>query len=207
MSWSKTGWGGDDNGWMTPAPSAATTTWNPSDKNANISLSGGNLVASTSTTSFKGVRAIASASSGKKYHEITATAYPSGTTQTLHGLANSTHSLSAKIGDDTNSIGWRGDGTVRTNTSNLTAVGAWAQGDVIGIAVDIGAALVWFRKNGGNWNNSGTANPATGVGGIALSVTGSIFPCSDVAFAGESCTANFGATAYANAAPSGFGNW
>lgn len=29
-------------------------------------------------------------------------------------------------------------------------------------------AQIYFRQNAGNWNNSGTANPATGVGGFSL---------------------------------------
>jgi hypothetical protein len=69
--------------------------------------------------------------------------------------------------------------------------------------------LGWMRKGSGNWNGDATANPATGVGGVIIQ-SGSFDPA--VGFASSSSangayTADFGATAYANAAPSGFGNW
>jgi hypothetical protein len=45
----------------------------------------------------------------------------------------------------------------------------WTAGSVVDVAVDLGGAVIWFRVSGGNWNNSGTANPATGTGGVSLS--------------------------------------
>jgi hypothetical protein len=83
-------------------------------------------------------------------------------------------------------------------------------GHVICIAVDVGAQLFWARIDGGNWNASGTANPATGAGGISFSYMNAsnpvapAFVASDAAFSG---TANFGATSYAQTPPTGFGNW
>jgi hypothetical protein len=83
-----------------------------------------------------------------------------------------------------------------------------ANGDVIGIAVDLTAQLVWFRIcPSGTWNGSGTANPATGVGGISISSisTGLLFPMYTVgASVGNNVTANFGASAFSGALPSGF---
>jgi hypothetical protein len=83
-------------------------------------------------------------------------------------------------------------------------------GHVICIAVDVGAQIFWARIDGGNWNASGTANPATGAGGISFSYMNAsnpvapAFVASDAAFSG---TANFGATSYAQTPPTGFGNW
>jgi hypothetical protein len=49
-----------------------TTTWNPSDKAPDITLSNGNLVFASLRTVYIGVRSVASASAGKKYWELTA---------------------------------------------------------------------------------------------------------------------------------------
>jgi hypothetical protein len=49
-----------------------TTTWNPSDKAPDVTLANGNLTFITSRTVYIGVRAVASASTGKKYWELTA---------------------------------------------------------------------------------------------------------------------------------------
>jgi hypothetical protein len=99
-------------------------TWNPSDKNANITLSGGNLVASDtgSVGSTYACRATASFSSGKIYWEVTfgwLTSGASARTQSNTpdgniGVANSTETLTNAIGATTNSIGWG------ASTGNLT---------------------------------------------------------------------------------------
>ena len=81
-------------------------------------------------------------------------------------------------------------------------------GDVIGIALDVGAQLAWFRvAPSGNWNGSGTANPATGTGGLSLASITNVDDCPLVGFfpgIGESATANFGDSAFSGAVPSGF---
>lgn len=64
---------------------------------------------------------------------------------------------------------------------------------------------IWFRRNGGIWNGNPSADPATGVGGISLATVAgqTLFPT--VQGTGDaSQTVNFGATAFANAAPAGF---
>jgi hypothetical protein len=83
-------------------------------------------------------------------------------------------------------------------------------GDVIDIALDAGGQLIWIRDNGGNWNGSGTANPATCIGGVSISaITGPYYAAIGIkgGNVGAQVTANFGATAYSFTAPAGFGNW
>jgi hypothetical protein len=103
-----------------------------------------------------------------------------------------------------------GPGQIYANNGNPGSIpGSPVAGDVVGCAVDLGAHLVWFRKNGGLWNNSGTANPATGVGGFTIaagSYTAAI-TLANTSTIGDTVTANFGTTAYRDAAPSGFANW
>jgi hypothetical protein len=102
-----------------------------------------------------------------------------------------------------------GGGAIWINGVNSgVAIGSITSGMVIGIAVDLTANLIWFRT-ASNWNAGGTANPATGVGGISISaVAGTLFPT----FGGGSTntqvsTANFGASAFAQSVPSGFSIW
>jgi len=192
-----------------PAASVATTTWNPADKDANIGLTGGNLTATKTGDGASVVRSVASRSSGLYYYEITFSVFTGSFSGV--GIANGTASLSAFMGSDVNACIWLSDGRVYVNNSNFTNIQSWAQGDTLCTSFDATNKLIWFRTNGGNWNNSGAANPATGTGGIDLAANGlaagpylaSIQTWLDT----NASTANFGATTYAQTAPSGFGNW
>jgi hypothetical protein len=91
------------------------------------------------------------------------------------------------------------------------AATAFANGNVVCVAVDLTAKKIWWRTNGGTWNNDilSNQNPATGAGGFSFSTlnAGPYFPAIGLNNATEIDAANFGATAYAQPAPSGFGNW
>jgi hypothetical protein len=87
-------------------------------------------------------------------------------------------------------------------------LGGRSVNDVIGYAVDLDNRRIWIRPNpGSNWNNSGTANPATNVGGITIPA-GTMVPFCTFGgasgTAGSSFKANFGASAFAGAVPAGF---
>lgn len=134
------------------------------------------------------------------------------------GVGNSTvqrkASTSHYLGDDNNGIGMYGNGDVYLNNAILTTIQTFAVGDVIGIAVDTTAKLIWFRTNGGNWNNNALADPATGVGGINITAVvdrrpSGLFVYVDLPFPAyaTTITANFGATAYAFAKPAGYGDF
>jgi hypothetical protein len=101
-------------------------------------------------------------------------------------------------------------GTATTPTTS------WVVNDRIDIAVDVDARLIWARRNGGNWNSSGTANPATGVGGQLFegSYSGDtdtlgtrMWPAVSLAGYQDQITCNFGATAFVGTPPSGFAGW
>lgn len=63
---------------------------------------------------------------------------------------------------------------------------------------------IWFRKNGGQWNNSPTANPSTNTGGITLSlINQTLFP-TVIADGDCSVTCNFGNSAFQTSGPVGF---
>jgi SPRY domain len=191
------------------AAAVSTTTWSASPIGTDITLSGGNLIASHNSNGFENVRSVASASSGKKYWEMTIGHADTGFVGM--GACNSTASANAFLGADVNAVDWNASGTVFVNSNHAADIQTFATGDTICCAFDIGGMLIWFRTNGGNWNNSGAANPATGAGGVDLTsaglAAGPYFAACQMHDTPDSVTANFGATAFAQTAPSGFGNW
>ncbi len=186
-----------------------TVTWNSGDKSANVTLSGGSLVATTTSASQGAVRANTSFGSGKQYFEvILGTA--SGSNFGI-GWANSTASLSSFIGSDKNGVAsyvtsatgafFFNNGSVGAGTGYAGSIGL-----TLCIAFDIGGKLIWGRYNNGLWNGSSTADPGTGTGGISLSTinAGPYFPVMCANSSGASVTANFGATSFGYAIPTGF---
>jgi hypothetical protein len=101
------------------------------------------------------------------------------------------------------------DGSVWVNGTKVGSVvlGARSSGDIIGVAVDFTAQLIWYRvAPSGNWNGSGTANPATGAGGYSFSAlgAGSLYPLGIINASSDALTANFGGSSFSGAVPSGF---
>lgn len=190
-------------------------TWNPADKNSDLALSNGNLTFAQGTTfAYEGLRATTSHSTGKYYFEVTLVTMFDAFVQV--GIGNASQVLTQKVGGTgLNSVGAMATdrGTYLNNTFSATwaAAGAVA-GDIVGVAVDFGNSNIWFRKiNGGtpqNWNNSGSADPATNTGGFSISTlnAGPYFPMASADTAADSMTANF-AGSFIAAAPSGFGIW
>ena len=85
------------------------------------------------------------------------------------GLANYYESLWQYPGYSNDSIGYFDDGRVFINSNPVATYAAFNEGGFVDIAVDTDAALAWFRADGGNWNAGGSADPATGVGGLDIS--------------------------------------
>jgi len=202
---------------MTEAASAADTTdvavpptgttLNPADKGSHVALSNFNLTAGMTAAFNEGVRSTTAKSSGKFYFEVTWTV---ASTVAAAGpvLLRSTDPLNTGLGTGL-SVGCS-DGQIRFYGGNQgTPLGAIGTGTVC-FAIDLVNARAWARLNGGNWNGSGTADPASNVGGIN---TSGLFPTSP-AYAGillgdtsGSATINFGAAAFAQTVPSGFLSW
>jgi hypothetical protein len=65
------------------------------------------------------------------------------------------------------------DGTVKRNNVLLATASTYTTNDSVRFAMDNDAKLLWVGKItsgvASTWNGSGTANPATGVGGIDIS--------------------------------------
>lgn len=169
-------------------------TWNPSDKGTGITLSNGNLTAAANTTGWHGVRSTISKTSGKWYWEITVNA----TAEHMNGIANSSVTLdrvSGNFADETSGnvyLYWT-DGNKTSGGSSAPAYGAaYASGDVIGVAMDMDGGTITFYKN-----NSSQGQAFSGITGTRYAFFGS-------GSSSASVTANFGASAFAYAVPSGF---
>jgi len=195
------------------APSVVYGTLNPLDKAANITLSNGNLTATDiATSAWISVRSQTSHTTGKWYWEWTLGS--KGTGEGICGFGNSSSPLSggpnAFFGCDANGIGLVSNGQVWKNFTPTSILATISNGDICGLAMDIGAQLFWCRNGAGNWNGSGAANPATGSGGISLPsglASGAIFAGISVLNNGDFSTANFGASAFNQTPPSGFSAW
>jgi len=181
----------------------AVVTWNPSDKSAGITLSNGNLTA-VSTATPGGVRATQPYSgSGKYYWETTASGW-SGNTAT--GIASASAVLTTVGATPTQAALVYVSGNIWVNNANSgSTLGARGTADTIGIALDVAAGRVWFRvAPSGNWNGSGTANPATNTGGISVSaLSGAVYQLFCAGPVVNSCTLN-AAGAFSGTVPSGF---
>lgn len=177
---------------------------NPNDKSANVALSNANLTMTVSAAG-QNVTRSGDAISGKQYAEITLN-HSVNTYGVGVGIANAAASLGTWLGNDANGIVYFiGGPTAHNNATVADTEYWWGDGNIACLAVDNDAGLLWVRKNNGYWNNNASANPATGVGGINISaITGARFFATYGEFVGDQVTANFGATAFSYAVPSGF---
>lgn len=192
-------------------PASATTTWNPSDKSTNITLSGGNLIANITGAVGGSIRAIANHSTGKYFSSYVITSSSNNLIEI--GMCNISYAVSGTtLGTSPNCAAVNATtGVLLINSAGVCTFATMTNGDVIDFAFNAGSTLLWFRKNGGAWLGNGGASPdpASGTNGCNISaLTGAYYPAASLfTFVTTSVTANFGATAYTNAAPSGFGNW
>jgi hypothetical protein len=179
-------------------------TINPADI-ANVLLSNGNLTV-TGKTGTGGARGAVSFSSGKYYFESKLTAIINNSVAA--GVCTLGANLTTINTNTTGAAAFTRLGPIWINNANSgVSIGTRAVNDVIGIAVDITARLIWFRVSpAGIWNNSGTADPAAGVGGINISaLSGALYVLvSTGTTANDAITVNFGASAFTGAVPSGF---
>ena len=190
----------------------STNTWNPADVFPYLTFSNGNKTITKNTGSFfAGTRALDSASTAsavKYYWEITITVR---TDVHGYGIANAAADLQGYAGKDNGQIGWAEDGNIFYNNGFIGTIQGYAASDTICLAWDAGNQKIWFRTNGGNWNNAaiGSQNPATNTGGTSLATldAGPYYALAKLSGINDASTVNFGATAFAQTMPSGFSRW
>lgn len=189
-----------------------TTTFDPVNISSNIFLTNSNLTANLDGLGgpYASARSLASHSTGKFYFEITDTVGVDSNVAV--GIINASGSLNTYLGVDSNSISvFGGGGNWTINNTNVGSAPLFTSGDIVGIAVDFGAGLIWLRNLSAptTWNGGGSADPAAGLGGQSISaITGPYFAGLSMNGSGSGyiMTGNFGGSSYVASAPSGFGN-
>lgn len=187
-------------------------TWDAATAVA-VTLSGGNLIvtAAGGTATNQGAHVIAASgkSAGKIYLELALSAVGGGTNVGF-GIGTPSSTYTAMGNNATTGVMVFNSGNVYANGGNAGVsfgllVGT---GGTFGVAVDLDNRKLWFRLGAaGNWNTNVANSPVTNVGGIAIPA-GTMVPfCTFGSTAGSNSTfttANFGASAFIGALPSGF---
>lgn len=142
------------------SPPLIATTWNPSDKDADVSLSGGNLIASAAVGGWNVVRSTTSKNSGQWKFEINPTAAGGGPGP---GLESGSESLSVSPpGGVASGIGWdQASGDVASGGVVIAAGGAdsYTTGNILSFEIDFDKGLFWLQKNGGTGRKGPFAMP------------------------------------------------
>lgn len=174
-----------------PVQPLTYATWNPADKNANITLSNGNLTGTTNASPGNVIaRSTISKTSGKWYWECTI-----NQAGAFHGISNSSEVLTNFAGQGTESLGYAYFGGVYNANASIASTTTYAVGDVIGYAVDAGARTLYLYKN----------NTLQTTINISTYFTGAIFAAWSCSSAPNfSSTMNFGATALTYTPPTGY---
>lgn len=203
-----------------PAPTNPTDQLDPTVVPSGITLSNNNLTATSTRVGWQSARGTVTHTSGKYYAEATINALDGAVG---FGVCNASQLNSTQIGSDTNGMSifttaGGGASGIEFNGGNAQAIGtAPTQGQVLGVAVDLNAKLVWFYNPATQqWNGDVIArqNPATGQGGLPLtsiailnSAANPVYLGVSLDAAGDALTVNAGATAFVNAVPAGFNPW
>lgn len=189
-----------------------TTTWNPSDKTANLNLTNGNLTATGGNTSNAGARGTTGKSSGKWMLQFTNVVMGQLDSLDYVGIGTLADTLALANGSQdqvilcANGSDFSGTGSAATSFNDFSA--SWsATSATVDLCVDLTAQLYWFRVNGGNWSGTSVPatnnNPATGVGGHTINATGTKYPY--VRLTGTAATATLNPTPAS--VPAGFSPW
>ena len=167
-------------------------TWNPSDKDSNITLSNSNNTATCTTgAAYVAVRSTISKSSGKWYWEYTIGG--SSINDSSVGISDGVVSLlNNPVGSSTTSCGYNNFGQVVANGTTFSGIGFFFVNDVIGIAYDATAGTISHYRNN-VLKRTTTVTPGATVF-AAVSMSGNT----------DAVTANFGAIALTYTPPSGY---
>lgn len=160
------------------------TTWNPSDKGANLVLSNGNLTVDGSAGQGL-VRSVLNCSSGNWQYEVTVSA--AGTVSWEIGVANINEPTLPIPGSSYDRLGYWNDGSIFIANTIIATVATYTNNDVIGIVYDSTLRAVSFYKNGVFLYQATGANVPTLT--LYAEVWSRGTPTSTV-------TANFGATSF-----------
>jgi hypothetical protein len=133
------------------SPSNVFATLNALHKGSGVSLSNGNNTYTAPSGSYASVLSTLGFSQGKYYCEYK---WVSGSANSHVGIAYGNINLNTYLG----AVGYAyyADGTKWNNNSSSSYGNSYANGDIIGVAVDLDNGAIWFSKNG-TWQNSATS--------------------------------------------------
>lgn len=123
------------------------------------------------------------------------------------GVASRQQSFTAAtLGLGTTNVIYNSNGQVRFNNTTLTTIAPFSQGDIVCVAYNATLAQIWFRVNNGSWNNNGSANPVTLVGGIDVSAFtgGQAAPAASFSVPGGAILGNFNTSDFVYTPPTGY---
>src|SRR6516162_1269701 len=184
-------------------PTTAKSITLSNNNRAMTALASGNAEqgATTSLTAAK--------TAGKWYFEFEATAYPSGGTIGC-GICTTSSTIAGFSNNGTTGIGLIGfpGGQIWSNGAVPGTLGAVTINTWVGLAMDLDNRTAWFRPSpAAVWNGSGSANPATNIGGFTIPagsmVAIGLFTGASMG-AGSGSLVNFGGVAFAGVVPAGF---
>ena len=190
---------------MSDTPTTNYATINPLSKEANITLTNGNLDGDSNGSTATAAYTTFAVSSGKWYTEVTFTNTPA-----FAGIIQSNY-----VGGDlrypgrdvsgSTSIGIRGSNGAKYKDGTATSYGsAFSANDVCGIALDMDNGKIWFSKNGTFF---ASGDPAAGTNAAyTTDILGKefCFAAGDNASASRTWTLNAGQRAFAYTPPTGF---
>lgn len=191
---------------------ATLATWNPADKAALVTLSGGDLTAqrTSGTTTYQGVRAT-KAITAPAYFEISvnwgASGVLGGIGVALPGLALATATAFPGSTADSSAL-WGANNTNYFNGVPTDYANAPVGTNTYGVAINPTTGNGWVRNNNLGATYFGGGDPAAGTLPTFTVPAGSgYFPILSLVsgFSGA-VTANFGQTAFVGTPPAGFGN-
>jgi hypothetical protein len=163
-------------------------TWNPSDKDAAITLSGGNLTASSTPPSTAvgayNARATSAVGDGKWAFQVQYTSINDVGYDAI-GLANASAPLNTNPGSSVDSVAlylyayFYGNSALMANGAGATTWGGAVAGDTITFAWSKSGSTVlcWARVNSNDWNGDALADPATATRGFSVGgfLTGNLY--------------------------------
>jgi hypothetical protein len=207
---------GYTSGFTTTPTMAGFTTWDAATA-TSVTLSSGNLAATVTGTTSADQGAHVPVSDGKttgKYYFETEFTY-------LNTAISTGVNIGFGVGTTASTYTSMGNGGGVVGVEYYKSQSVYANGSMVaasstqvptlqklGIAVDLDNRRIWFKKlPSGNWNENASYDPATNTGGYTVPA-GTMIPF--VTFGGSGggpgsiMTANFGASAFTGAVPSGF---
>lgn len=167
-----------------------TVTWDSVNKGSNVTLSNGNLTATTPNYN-NTVRATISRNSGKWYWEIKCDSLSNG----FIGIVNNTAGV-GRTYDNVNAMYYYSLNGNKYNRTASTYGVAYSAGDIISILLDLDNGTIEFWKNG----------ISQGVAFTNVKSLGDVYPAitSGSSTLGGTFTANFGASPFIYNIPKGY---